>query len=412
MAKPQNIKTTPHPKTLIIGIQAPYNKTKNIEAHYEEFRNLLKTSGVEYDEERYIKLRNINPKTFITPGKLEEIDKICKQVTPEQVTPEKTTPEQVTPEKTTPEQVTPEQVTPKQVHPEQKRIEEIYLSEPITSRQSRNLENYLNCSVFDRTDLILDIFLKSAHTAEGKMQVEIASLEHEKTRLTGKGIHLAQQRGGIGVKGGAGETLKEKELRYINSHIKGLKKRLEQLQVTRETQRKRRMATGVPQICLIGYTNAGKSTILNTLTKAGVLAEDKLFATLDTTTRELYVNKQKVGILSDTVGFIQYLPHKLVEAFKSTLSELQYADLLLEVIDASDTDWQAHVNVVQNILDELEVEKPIVYVFNKIDKLTDEQRDKLDTLISPYKPHVLISATNKDVIKPLIDFLDDWHNKQ
>jgi GTPase len=369
MAKPQNIETQPHPKTLIIGIQAPYNQTKNIEAYFEEFKNLLKTNGVETDKEHYIKLKDIHPKTFITPGKLEEIDKICKE----------------------------------------HHIEQVYLSEPLTARQAKNLEPYLQCTVFDRTDLILSIFKKAAHTAEGKLQVDIASLEHEKTRLTGKGIHLEQQRGVIGMRSGAGETLKEKDLRYINMQIKQLKHKLEHLQKIRETQRKQRIASGIPQLCLIGYTNAGKSTILNTLTKADVLAQDKLFATLDTTTRELYVDKEKVGILSDTVGFIQYLPHKLVSAFKSTLSELQYADLLLEVVDASDPAWQSHVTVVQEILDELKVEKPIVYIFNKIDRLSDEQRTELAVHARQYQPHIFISACSKETIGELIHYLKEWH---
>jgi GTPase len=372
MTKPQNVLTTPHPKTLIIGIQARYNHTKNIEAYYDEFRNLLKTNEVEYDIEHFLKLRDIHPKTFITLGKLEDIRKIC----------------------------------------EEHRIEEVYISEPLTAFQTKHLEDYFNCNVFDRTDLILEIFQKAAYTAEGKKQVEIAALEHAKTRLAGKGIFLSQQQGGIGVRGGSGETLKEREIRHINLLIRGLKKQLAQIQKTRETQRKKRLSANIPHICLIGYTNAGKSTILNALTKADVLAEDKLFATLDTTTRELFINAKKKGILSDTVGFIQYLPHKLVEAFKSTLSELQYADLLLEVIDASDIDWQAHIGVVQEILEDLEVDKPIVYVFNKIDKLNEEEREKLETLAAKYQPHVMVSAQSKTKLTSLINFLDKWQPKK
>ena len=183
MAKPQHIKTSTHPSALIIGIQAPYNRTQNIQAYYDEFLNLLKTSGIEYDHKTFITLREINHKTFLTPGKLEDIRELCKK----------------------------------------HNIEEAYISEPITTLQAKNIEDYLNCAVFDRTDLILDIFKKAAHTAEGKAQVDIAALEHAKTRLAGKGIHLAQQRGGIGIKGGAGETLKEKEVRHIDQLIRRLK---------------------------------------------------------------------------------------------------------------------------------------------------------------------------------------------
>ena len=291
-------------------------------------------------------------------------------------------------------------------------IEEVYISEPLTTFQTKHLEDYFNCNVFDRTDLILEIFQKAAYTAEGKKQVEIAALEHAKTRLAGKGIFLSQQQGGIGVRGGSGETLKEREIRHINLLIKGLKKQLGQIQKTRDTQRKKRLSANIPHICLIGYTNAGKSTILNALTKADVLAEDKLFATLDTTTRELFINAKKKGILSDTVGFIQYLPHKLVEAFKSTLSELKYADLLLEVIDASDPDWIAHIEVVREILDDLEIDKPIVYVFNKIDKLDEEEQEKLETLAAKHQPHIMVSAQSKTELTPLINFLAEWEPKK
>ncbi|HBR71008.1 TPA: GTPase HflX [Candidatus Dependentiae bacterium] len=370
MTKPQNIETIAHVPTLIIGIQAPYNDTENIDAYYDEFKNLLKTNGTTFDAEHFIKIREINQKTFITPGKLEEIRKLC----------------------------------------EKHAIEEVYISEPITTLQAKHLEDYLNCKVFDRTDLILEIFKKAAQTAEGKTQVAIATLEHAKTRLAGKGIFLEQQRGGggAGTKGGPGETLKEREKRVINAKIQQLRKQLETLHRARETQRKKRIAAHVPQICLIGYTNAGKSTILNTLTKAQVLAENKLFATLDTTTRELYINGIKKGVLSDTVGFIQYLPHKLIDAFKSTLSELQYADLLLEVVDASDPDWKAHIDVVQDILDDLEVEKPILYVFNKIDKCSEEIKQRLEDDAQKYQPYVIISAKERETMKPLIDFLDQW----
>jgi len=372
MAKAQHIETSTHPTALIVGVEAPYNRTPNISAYYDEFLNLLRTSNIKYEQAVFMKLREISHKTFFTTGKLEEIRELCKKHS----------------------------------------VEDVYLSEPITSLQAKNIEDYLDCNIIDRTDLILDIFRKAAHTAEGQAQVGIAALEHAKTRLTGKGIHLSQQRGGIGIKGGAGEKLKEKEIRYIDSLIRKLKKQLEQLQKTRDTQRKRRQTMQVPQICLIGYTNAGKSTILNLLTKAEVLAEDKLFATLDTTTRELYIEGKKKGVLSDTVGFIQYLPHKLVDAFKSTLSELKHADLLLEVIDSSDPDWHTHINVVQEILEELEVEKPILYIFNKIDKLTEEQLSQLKKMVQEYNPHILVSAKTKAGIKPLITYLAQLNLKK
>jgi len=373
MTKPQNILTLKHPSTLIVGIQAPYNKTSNIQAYYDEFLNLLKTCGITHDKALFIKLNTVDPKTFLTTGKLEELDDLCQKNS----------------------------------------FENIYISEPLTAKQARNLEDYLHRTILDRTDLILDIFKKAAISAEGKAQVEIAMLEHEKTRLAGKGIFLSQQRGGISIggatiKSGPGETLKEREKRFFNVKIQQIKKLLESLKTKRDTQRKQRIQSGTPQICLIGYTNAGKSTILNTLTKAQVLAEDRLFATLDTTTRELFIDGKKKGLLSDTVGFIQYLPHNLIEAFKSTLSELQYADLLLQVIDCSDIDWQSHIAVVHEILDELGVQKPLLYVFNKIDKLNPEAQEEFKTAAQHFQPHVFIQATNKIGIKSLIEYLAHW----
>jgi GTP-binding protein HflX len=255
----------------------------------------------------------------------------------------------------------------------------------------------------------LEIFEKAAQAAEGKIQVTLARLQHRRTRLAGKGIHLSQQAGMIGVRGGPGETLKERESRLIEEEVLKLKRQLARLQKARETQRKQRQRSRIPQLCLIGYTNTGKSTILNALTKSTVLAEDKLFATLDTTTRELYINQTKIGVISDTVGFIQNLPHTLIEAFKSTLSELQYADLLLHVVDVSDSEWQKHIRIVHELLEELQVDKDMVYIFNKIDKLSVSELEERKKSIAPFNPQVLISAKSKEGLQPLRDFLLEWH---
>jgi len=353
-------------KTLLVGVESPHNKTKNIDGYFGEFLNLVKTSGVPYKDVVYLRLRAVDPTFFITKGKLEELRTMCQE----------------------------------------QGIEHIILSETLSPNQERNISDFLDVEVTDRTGLILDIFDKAALSAEGKAQVAIAKFEFLKTRLAGKGIHLSQQEGAVGLRGGPGETLKEKERRHIERTILQHRRQLEQLGKTRTLQRKQRVTNKVPHICLIGYTNAGKSTILNTLTKSNVLAEDKLFATLDTTTRELYIGSTKKGVISDTVGFIQQLPHHLIEAFKSTLSELQYADLLLLVIDASDPDWENHVAVVHNILQELGVEKNILYVFNKADKVEDIE--VLERSIFRYEPNVLIDATSKEGIEELIEFLDVW----
>lgn len=372
MTKPQNLPSVTHPKTLLLAIDAPYNHTKNIESYFEEFVNLVKTNQVVFDKLLKIKLRSVESATFLTKGKLEEVRKICSDL----------------------------------------EIEEVIISEQLTALQERNLEDYLNARVFDRTQLILEIFEKSAHTAEGKTQVEIAMLQHKKSRVAGRGFDLDQQRGFIGMRAGAGETQKEKDLRHIENRILKLKNDLLTIEKSRETQRKKRLSNKVPLICLIGYTNAGKSTLLNLLTKSDVLAEDKLFATLDTTTRELFINSKKMGLLSDTVGFIQQLPHHLIEAFKSTLAELEHADLLIEVIDIADLNWQTHIHVVSKILRDLNVNKPIIYAFNKFDKLTPEERDERLKAIEAHNPHVVIDALSKDGAIDLINFIEEWHLKR
>ncbi len=370
MAKENMYVTDIYPKTLAVAVHAPYNKTRDIDSYFEEFFNLIKTNRIEYDHVEKIKLRSIDPGYFLTKGKLEDLKKIC----------------------------------------DEQEIEEVIFSEPLSARQEKNLQDYLHCKVFDRTQLILEIFEKAATSAEGKLQVDIAMLHHAKSRLAGKGIHLAQQSGRIGMRSGAGETLKEKETREIEGDILKLKRQLQRMHKARETQRKQRLSRGVPHICLIGYTNAGKSSILNALTHSGVLVEDKLFATLDTTTRELYVDSQKVGVISDTVGFIQNLPHNLIDAFKSTLSELQYADLLLHVVDLSDPNYQDHIEIVNDILEELGVDKNMLYVFNKADKVEDI--DDMIFQIEHYQPNVVISTLSKKGMEALVHFLNSWKPKK
>ena len=363
--KKQATATTVYPKTLLLGIQTPASHTLNMESYFEEFRNLARTNDVRNKVELNVKIRTIDPGYFLTKGKRDEIKAFC----------------------------------------DEHEIEQIIISEPLSSRQASNLAELFDCNIFDRTELILEIFEKSAHTAEGKLQVSIARLQHKKSRLSGKGIHFGQQSGSIGVRGGFGETAKEKETRHIEDSILQIKRHLKKMHSARETQRKQRLNTNEPNLCLIGYTNAGKSTILNILTNSNVLAEDKLFATLDTTTRSLFIHGKKKGTISDTVGFIQQLPTRLIDAFKSTLSELYYADLLLHVVDIADPGWQNHIQVVDKILADLQVEIPILYVFNKADKIDTQL---LAGALEKYEPHVIISSLSKKGTEPLIEYLNSW----
>jgi len=363
--KKPTLTTAERPKILLVDIDAPYKKEIAQEEYFEEFLNLVKTLGLEYDEVMQVKLRKIDKSNFFTKGKLQDLDKFCTE----------------------------------------NEIEEIVLSDILSPLQERNLENFLNCKVYDRERLILEIFQNSATTAEGKIQVEMANLEYFKARLAGKGIQLAQQAGYVGTRG-PGETEKEFMRRHLTEKSRQAKKRLEVLKKSREVQRKRRLQSKWPLICLVGYTNAGKSTILNSLTKSKVLAEDKLFATLDTTTRELFVDKEKTCLISDTVGFISQLPHHLIEAFKSTLDELQYAKLLLHVVDVGNKSWQGQVEVVLNTLYELELDKkPILYIFNKIDKLSEEELEEIKERLEEYKPYVLTNGKSKAGLNQLIAYL-------
>lgn len=233
--------------------------------------------------------------------------------------------------------------------------------------QERNLEKRLNCRVVDRTSLILDIFAQRARSHEGKLQIELAQLEHLATRLVRGWTHLERQKGGIGLRG-PGETQLETDRQLLGKRVKILKEKLIKLKRQREVQRRARSRANLLNVALVGYTNAGKSTLFNRLTRADVYAADKLFATLDTTTRRVHTTQGSAVVLSDTVGFIRQLPHTLVAAFRATLEETIHADLLLHVVDASSSNREAQIAAVNQVLVEIDADAiPQVLVFNKID---------------------------------------------
>lgn len=240
----------------------------------------------------------------------------------------------------------------------------------LTPSQQRNLERKLACRVIDRTGLILDIFAQRAKSYEGKMQVELAQLQHLSTRLVRGWTHLERQKGGIGMRGGPGETQIELDRRMIRERVKSLKEKLDKLKRQRGLQRRARKRSQVMSVSLVGYTNAGKSTLFNRLTQSGVYAADQLFATLDTTSRKLYIPEGGPVVLSDTVGFIKQLPHTLVDAFGATLEEAVQADMLLHVIDVSSDNRDDQVEQVNKVLDEIGASQvPQVMVLNKIDRV-------------------------------------------
>ncbi|TAL59223.1 MAG: GTPase HflX [Legionella sp.] len=243
----------------------------------------------------------------------------------------------------------------------------VLINHELSPSQERNLERLFECRVVDRSGLILDIFAQRARTFEGKLQVELAQLQHISTRLIRGWTHLERQKGGIGLRG-PGETQLETDRRLLRERIKSINKRLEKVRCSRDQNRQARRKAAMSTVSLVGYTNAGKSTLFNALTGESIYVADQLFATLDPTMRKLDLPGSAATILADTVGFIRDLPHHLVEAFRATLEETEQADLLLHVIDISDPHWRDMAAAVEKVLDELGVQDiPIIQVFNKID---------------------------------------------
>ncbi|ULJ61874.1 GTPase HflX [Wielerella bovis] len=256
----------------------------------------------------------------------------------------------------------------------QNQIELVVFNHELSPTQERNLEKVLQCRVLDRVGLILAIFAQRAQSQEGKLQVELAQLSHLSSRLVRGYKHLQSQKGGIGLKG-PGETQLETDRRLIQTKITQLRRQLEQVKKQRETRRKSRLSGSLKTFAIVGYTNAGKSTLFNRLTKADVLAKDQLFATLDTTARRLYLSPEASVILTDTVGFVQDLPHKLVSAFSATLEETALADVLLHIVDVADPEYERKIQDVNDVLAEIKADKiPQILVYNKIDLLPENEQ--------------------------------------
>jgi GTP-binding protein HflX len=288
---------------------------------------------------------------------------------------------------------------------------EVLFDQSLSPSQQRNLERCLEMPVNDRTFLILEIFAQRARSHEGKLQVELARLQYLSTRLVRRWSHLERQSGGIGMRGGPGETQIELDRRMISEQIKRTRERLVKVKRQRNTQRRSRERSDVFTASLIGYTNAGKSTLFNALVKARSYAADQLFATLDTTTRQMYLAETSTSIsISDTVGFIRDLPHGLIDAFQATLQEAISADLLLHVVDAANEEFPLQIAQVQEVLREIGADQiPQLLVFNKIDALPSERRPQLmqDTfeVEGQQVPRLFVSAQSLDGLPALRQFL-------
>lgn len=282
----------------------------------------------------------------------------------------------------------------------------VICDDELSPAQLSNLQDMLDVKVMDRTLIILDIFASRASTREGKIQVELAQLRYRASRLTGFGKSMSRLGGGIGTRG-PGEKKLEMDRRLIKERISQLKRELDDVKRHREVSRQQRSKNGTPVIAIVGYTNAGKSTLLNTLTGAGVLEEDKLFATLDPTTRNLKLESGQEILMTDTVGFIRKLPHHLINAFRSTLEEAKYADIILHVIDASNPQLGTHMHVVYETLADLEIrDKTIISVFNKVDKLEDENNTMI---LKDFKADrtVRISAKTGEGLNQLLETIEE-----
>lgn len=278
----------------------------------------------------------------------------------------------------------------------------VLVNHELSPSQERNLERLFECRVVDRSGLILDIFAQRARTFEGKLQVELAQLQHISTRLIRGWTHLERQKGGIGLRG-PGETQLETDRRLLRERIRSINKRLEKVRCSRDQNRQARRKASMATVSLVGYTNAGKSTLFNALTGESIYVADQLFATLDPTMRKLELPGSSAAILADTVGFIRDLPHHLVEAFRATLEETQQADLLVHVIDISDPHWRDTVFAVEKVLDELGVNDiPVIQVFNKID-LQEGWKPKIDYNEGSCKVWIsAVSGQGLDLLKEAI----------
>ncbi len=338
-------------KAVLVGVINKEQSAKEVEEYLDELAFLTKTAGgIPY--ERFIqRIDTPNPKTYIGSGKLSEIKEYIKENS----------------------------------------VDTVIFDDELSPTQFRNIEKILVCKILDRPNLILDIFARRAKTSYAKTQVELAQYEYLLPRLAGMWTHLERQRGGIGMRG-PGETEIETDRRIIRDKITRLKKKLQQIDKQKATQRKNRGK--LVRVTLVGYTNVGKSTIMNVLSKSDIFAENKLFATLDTTVRKVIIDNLPF-LLSDTVGFIRKLPHQLVESFKSTLDEVREADILLHIVDISHSNFEEQIKTVNQTLEEIgAANKPTYLIFNKIDAYKPKKRDE-DDLTPRTKEHFTLEELKR-----------------
>ena len=349
-------------RIVLVGVAIPPTTVETAEWSLDELAALVDTAGAD-EAERVLQRRDTpDPATFVGKGKAEELREISETVD----------------------------------------ADTVVFDDELSPAQSRNLEKILGRTAIDRTAVILDIFAQHAHTQEGKAQVELAQLRYRLPRLRGRGKGLSQQAGGIGTRG-PGETQLEVDRRRLLRRATKLEADLKELTQNRRTQRKARARSRLQTVALVGYTNAGKSTLLNRLTRSDVLVEDRLFATVDPTTRRLDLPGGERVLVTDTVGFVRKLPHQLVEAFRSTLEEVAEADLLVHVVDASAPDPHAQIDAVRTVLAEIGADEvPELLALNKADVLNGERPGEVKRLLDRHPDAVLVSAHTGEGIDELL----------